>query len=1576
MKHTTKKSLATIVTFMFSLSLLLTNVAKEVNAQTKILTKDELRLKSLEEIENSVKVGDKFSGLEQAEFDTENVVLKTEGNPEETVRVIVEVSGQPAIAKFSTIDEDNINSVIDAQAEIKAEAEEITENEVKNSYGNLINGFSIDAKRKDLEELSNIPGVVKITEASVYYPTMATAVDLTQAKEVWESYGYEGEGLVVSIIDTGVDYTHKDMRLSNPDTAKLKDTNPEGPGKYYSEKVPYGYNFADGNDEVIDTTSSMHGMHVAGIVAANATDEDVSNGNGIKGVAPEAQVLAMKVFTNDPTISGAYSDDIIAAIEDSVLHGADIINMSLGSTAGFKDANDPEQIAIKRATDSGTICVVSAGNSSYSTYPYWFGAINDISTLGTPGLAEDALQVASYENNFVKLSALKLFNGEEVSLIGYTKSDINPAEVFDEANQYEVVYCGLGQASDLEGIDLTGKVALIKRGAIAFTEKVINVQAKGAIAAIVYNNAGNSYINMATDPAIEIPHIFVTQSDGEKIKAAIDNSGKVGFGKYQTTVANSESGKLSSFTSWGPTPNLDFSPQITGPGGNIYSTLNNNSYGTMSGTSMSSPHVAGATALIVEALKKEGVKLEGRELVEFVKNSIINTAEVLYDTEMYEEEDEMPYSPRRQGSGMIQAKNAIENRVLALGEDGKATVSLKEIGNTSTFNVTLTNYGDSDESYSLETPAGVLTTYNPGFGVAKYMAFDTVIDGATLTFDKNEVTVPANGQVTITATLNIPETSENNIFAEGFVRFINNDKNGASLVVPYMGFYGDWSAETIINDVAWDFNEANILPASFATVEVLGDYNYAGYEGRDEDGNIVFNQDTIAISPNSDEFADSIIPAIYTLRNAKSISVDVLDKDGNVVAKNVKYEQDVRKKVFDTSNGSGQQASIMPSLLWDGKLYNKATGEFEAAPEGQYYVRLNSKVDLETAKEQSLIIPVKVDIQEPEVKIISENKSKDEAYELKLALSDDLSGIQNESLIVAINGTQVKDFEANVIDNEVTLGLNLDINSINTIEVGVHDNAYNFGYASIDVVAGEIPYEKPTLTLDLEEGKAFTESNNITVTGKVTGDYGKVLIAGKEVTPSEDGSLSVDLVLEEGRNYVSIYLEDAFGKVIDNHSRRVYCDTQSPIVTLESPAVQEGNLIVTPVNGIVLKGTVSDNTMGYNFNINGERILTVAVDGFYGHDVTRKEFYKELDVNDGDIITFNAVDSFGNTTVETYTVKVDSNAPIVEFKDGKTDEALINNRVYNKDFTPSINVSEGFKVVGTTLNGEVYRGETITKDGKYTLVVTVGLDREVEGRTVEDTVNYVVDFEIDKTVPVVTVEGVTNGGVYNHEVTPDVSVNEEAIVEYKLNGEAYELTTISEEGEYTLEVTATDKAGNSSTTTIAFIIDKTAPVITVSDVVNGMKYDKAVNPKISVDDENAEVKVTLNDKAYDGASINKDGKYTLKVIAVDMAGNSSEKVVSFEIKLPKKDNTNPTPKPNPGDNQGGTIGGGTTNDKPSNKPGHTTNKPSNNSVNVGKGNLPSTGQDRVIYIAGIALILVVVGGALVLKKKKVEMNCG
>lgn len=1555
------KKAALLIATVFSASLALSN-GNVANAEVKQITKEELKLVAIKEKAKQIESTDKFSGIETAKKDTENVEVKTEGDPNEEIRVIVELEGAPA----ATFSRNSADQIIASQENIQEKVEEITENDVENNFGSLVNGFSIDAKRGELEEIASLPGVSKVSEANVYYPSMATAVDLTQVVETWQDYGYNGEGLVVAIIDTGIDYTHKDLRNpENYDAMKIKATDiVDGPGKYYSDKVPYGYNFADKNDEIIDTTGSEHGMHVAGIVAADATDEDYNNGTGIRGVAPEAQLLAMKVFTNNSGVSGAYSDDIIAAIEDSVIHGADIINMSLGSSAGYVDSDDPEQIAIKNATDAGTLCVVSAGNSYYSTYPYWFGAMNDVGTVGSPGLAEDALQVASYENSSVKLQAFSLDVNGTSTLIGHTTADIKPSDVFEPGEELEVVDCGYGTPEDFAGKDLAGKVALIQRGNIAFTEKALNAQAAGAEMAVIYNNeaGGDEYINMATDPAINIPYIFITNTDGNKVLNSISEGGKISFNSYTVTVGNVSESEMSAFSSWGAAPNLGFAPQVSSIGGNIYSTVNNNSYTTMSGTSMSSPNVAGSSALILQGLKEAGIELEGRELVEFVKNTIINTAKVEYDTEYYND-GEMPYSPRRQGAGLIQVEDALENRVLALTDEGKATIALKEIGNSTSFNITLKNYGDKTETYNIDTINGVLTTYNPGFGVASEMVFDTILEGADVTFDNNTVTVPAGGQATVTAVLTIPADAAKDIFAEGFITFTPEDENTSSLVMPFMGYYGNWSDELIINDPAWNFEAANILPVSAAAAGILGDYNYLGYEGRDDYGDIIINENEIAISPNGDELADALIPYLFMLRNAKDISVDILDQNMNVVAENVANETKVRKQIFNTTSN----AVLRKALSWDGTLYNKSTGNYEVT-EGQYYMNIKAKVDLASAEAQSFIIPVKVDITEPTIEVLSDNTAEGTSYQLKLKVSDNLAGVNGSELLVYVNGEKSTG-NVSVEGDVITVDTELVNGTVNTITYGVLDNAYNLAVGEIQVQAGEVPYEKPAVTFNYGDAAEFTNSE-VVLEGNVTGSYGKLQICGEDVAINADGTFAVNLTLEEGRNNIAVYLEDVNGNQIESYSLKFYCDTIAPVIELSTPVTAD-NVIITPFNKVVLKGNVSDNTMGYTFSINGEVLLNEMNDGAYGNDTNRKEFQKEIDVEDGDVILLEATDVFGNKTAEKYTVKVDENACVLNV------EGVNNNGIYNTDVTPTFTVNDEYKIVSTTLNGAAYDGKAITEEGQYELVVEVAVNSENES---EETIKYVIKFTIDKSAPAIQVSGVENEGIYNTDVTPVVSTEEDAEIKLLLNGESYDGTAITEEGSYQLSISAKDCAGNIAESVVNFEIDKTAPEVNVNGVINGMKYDKDVTPEVVVDDETATVVMTLNGESYNGDAITAEGTYALVVTATDKAGNVSEVTINFSIDKTDHSNNPSDDTPQPGDNGGsGTIDTPVTDDNNNgDNNGNSGNNGSNGNVttvkpSIGKGNeatsMPVTGNDMVIYIT-IGAVVLIVAGTLILRKKK------
>jgi lactocepin len=963
--------------------------------------------------------------------------------PEELVRVIVQLDEEPAVKNENT----TVESVLESQEMIKLQAMELDGANIRHSYGYIINGFSMEVKNSQISKLKKMSGVKNVTVCNLYKPDMSTAKELTQAYDVWNNLGYKGEGTVVSVIDTGIDVSHKDMRLSDESSARLDEDyvnysiKRKGlPGKYYTSKVPYAYNYRDINNEILDR-GSMHGMHVAGIIGANCeSEEEIEKNIGVRGVAPECQIMSMKVFSNDPSDPYAYTDDIVAAIEDSIILGADVINMSLGGTAGFMTNDDPEQEVIKNAVNLGIIVVVSAGNSDYSTYPYRIPGLYDTGLIGSPGIAEDALQVASLENNVCTTKGLDYTSDTEDSSnpIPYSQCSIDPVKVLNNSEGCEVVECGIGKAVDFKGKDVHNKIALVKRGN-SFVDSQVNAEKNGALGLIVYNDEarGDALINMAEQPGLTIPALFIGNTGGTEIKNLIEDRVRIHFNGKYVNYENPNKDGMSDFTSWGAAPNLEFKPEITGVGGQIWSTANTckGGYMSMSGTSMSSPHVAGAEALIAESLiKDESLNINGsKEFVEFAKATSINTAVPVVD----KYHNDVPYSPRRQGAGLIQIEDAINNRVLVNGEDNKPTIALKEIRRKTSFEVTLKNYSDEAATYNVSSAGGLLTEYNDFFQTAgsSTFPFDTKIENSELTFNNegetlavdgtNSITVPADDEITLTFNATLPNNFAPDQFVEGFIRFESVDSNIPSVGIPFMGFYGNWNDEPIIDAPTWSPN--TLLGYSCMLCTNGSDYYYSGYIGDDDEDNPILDPDAIGISPNNDGNYDNVIPYMYFLRNARRINGEILDSDGNIIAYKGEYEY-IRKPSGLFEKDSKPQ--ILDDLMWDGKLED---GTF--APDGQYFMNIAAVIDYDGAEPQPYIIPVKVDSQAPEVKVLSDELSASQKYTLKWNVTD-LTGLKG--MEVLLNGKALDKIAYDKESKEFNCELELN-NGSNEIKINVID---------------------------------------------------------------------------------------------------------------------------------------------------------------------------------------------------------------------------------------------------------------------------------------------------------------------------------------------------------------------------------------------------------------------------------------------------------------------------------------------------------------------------------------------------------
>lgn len=915
---------------------------------------------------------------QEPEVEVAEELLKPE-DPEKNVRIIVELEKAPAIEgatkkgllykEMPDASKENMEASIAAnqkavQTAIKKAAPSITYLE---NFSAVFNGFSAEVEAKQVEKIAQQKGIKAVYKATEYArpdvkPEMIYSKELVQAQQVWNDYDLRGEGMVVGIIDTGIDPTHKDMTLTDNATGELSKAEVDAllaensleHGKFFTEKVPFGYNYMDANNEILDLgpDASMHGMHVAGTVGANGNEET----KGVKGVVPEAQLLALKVFSNDPLYKSTYGDIYIKAIDDAIKLGADVINMSLGATAGFVDSTDPEQQAVERATDNGIMVSVAAGNDNMlgSGFAPPLATNQDYGLTGSPSTAYDSLGVASFENSRITAKSFaKTINGAEAGRsIYFLGNDVDPVELPQDT--YPIVDAGLGKPEEFEGKDLVNKFALIARGEITFAQKALNAQAAGAVGVIIYNNVPG-VINMAGDPAIRIPFLSILQNDGLELKEALAAGSEVAVafdGEY-LDIASPTAGKMSDFTSWGPTPNLDFKPEVTAPGGNIFSTMNNNQYGLMSGTSMATPHVSGGTALVFQRLQDE-MKVDGADRVQYAKNLLMNTANPIVFAEG------QLVSPRRQGAGLMQLHDALSTNIMVTDKaTGEAKVALKEIkDNKLAFTLVARNFSADSATYNVAVNVQVDKVTNAGgsrFVTDPNNMGAENITGAVAIDAPQAVTVPANGQVEIPVTVDVSAVSTqlkkaltNGFFVDGFITLTDSKEEitgNTALVVPYFGFNGSWDDADIFDEFAWD-------PMTYYGTTLLANNQGAIMKGGTHEANFVPEQ--FAFSPNGDGLWDQIFPFFSLLRNAKALEVNVLDAEG-------KKLRTLRSDPKLTKNFSPLAPYIAnPAYGWNGQVLGKQVED------GDYQIQLRAVIDYPDAKWQSIEFPVIVDTVAPQ----------------------------------------------------------------------------------------------------------------------------------------------------------------------------------------------------------------------------------------------------------------------------------------------------------------------------------------------------------------------------------------------------------------------------------------------------------------------------------------------------------------------------------------------------------------------------------------------------------------------------------
>ena len=621
-------------------------------------------------------------------------------------------------------------------------------------YGQIEKIEKIKGVDSVLIETQYEPCVVKESETTD--PNMATSSSMIGSSVAWAD-GYTGAGSKVAIIDTGADTDHPSLNGAaysyavkglgiTPVTAadyadkleKLNALKKNGDLKasdlYVSAKIPFGFNYIDADLDVTHDNDKQgdHGSHVTGIAAGNRYIEQADGSFApaldtalTQGVAPDAQVYTMKVFGKG---GGAYDSDYMAAIEDAMILGCDSANLSLGSgNPGYSRQSDAKYQAILEAVvNSGMVVAMSAGNSGhwFENTPYAYPYAESVSwaTNGSPGSYTNSLGVASVDNdgatgNFVEVAGNKEIYSETS---GYTNLPMTTI-----AGEHEFVYVDAGGTEeDFAAVAdlLKGKIGLCNRGTISFYEKGENAVAAGAIATIIVNNQAGT-INMdLSDYTKTEPCVSVTQAYGETIKANAEKhttdsglvyyTGKMTVGaKPGSSVYNSSYYTMSDFSSWGIPGSLELKPEITAPGGNIYSLQNGGGYQNMSGTSMASPQVAGMAAVVAQYVRAnkltEKTGLTARALAQSL---LMSTAVPMYQD--YGEGKDGYYPVMQQGAGLANVGAAtsagtyilMDKGTNAGAADGKVKVELgddpQRTGEYS-FGFTINNLKDIATSFNL-----------------------------------------------------------------------------------------------------------------------------------------------------------------------------------------------------------------------------------------------------------------------------------------------------------------------------------------------------------------------------------------------------------------------------------------------------------------------------------------------------------------------------------------------------------------------------------------------------------------------------------------------------------------------------------------------------------------------------------------------------------------------------------------------------------------------------------------------------------------------------------------------------------
>jgi minor extracellular serine protease Vpr len=656
------------------------------------------------------------------------------------------------------------------------------------AYDRLWKGLSVRVSSDQLDELEGLGSVkalypvleVPMPETDpVASPDLETAIEMTGADIAQNTLGLSGEGVKVAVMDTGIDVDHADLGGDGVTGG------PESGDSFPNSRITHGFDFvgdafnASGsgaalvpNPDPNPDDCEGHGSHVAGIVGADGE---------VTGVAPGVTFGAYRVFG----CSGSTTSDImLAAMERALADGMDVLNMSIGF-GGQGWPQYPTAVASDALVDAGMVVVASIGNN---------GA-NGVLSAGAPGVGNKVIGVASYDNVEQTFRVFRVT--PDNAAIGYLQASgapLAPTSGTDAMARTGTQTSTADACTALPAGSLTGFVALIRRGTCGFYFKALNAMNAGAEGVVIYNNVPGHPGGITVDPAlavppgtvpITIPVVSISGTQGNLIDTRLA-SGPVTMtwtDEFLRVANPTTGGLISSFSSYGLAADLSLKPDLGAPGGFILSTIpiEKGTHGSNSGTSMSSPHVAGAAALLKEARPS----LAPASFRDVLQNSA--------DPKPWQGNPGLGFLDQvhRQGAGMLD----IDDSVLSTTTVTPAKLALGEGNGPFTRTLTLQNSSGSAVTYNVTHSAALATGPSAAPAIHPF-AFGVFSAPSTVALPA-QVTVPAGGSATVEATIT-PNAALGNLAQYGGYVVFTPSGDGQVYRVPFAGMKGDYQTAVVM----------------------------------------------------------------------------------------------------------------------------------------------------------------------------------------------------------------------------------------------------------------------------------------------------------------------------------------------------------------------------------------------------------------------------------------------------------------------------------------------------------------------------------------------------------------------------------------------------------------------------------------------------------------------------------------------------------------------------------------------------------------------------------------------------------